>query len=185
MKKDKDNSSRKISADDARKSIEFITQHVLNAETGNKVVDIIEKTGQFLSTLYHGFSSMDSMQVGCVKADLDDKAISDSARVLVNTMTSVVNDPPRMKKLDHVSRLMQSSKIGKRALKIPTLEGVIEASEFIMDNVAFFGDILIEINTLLQSFSTAKEYANQDNSDTRAVWSPQEEELFSAIKQAK
>jgi hypothetical protein len=185
MKKDTDSTSRKISADDARKSIEFITQHVLNAETGNKVVDIVEKMGQFLSALYHGFSSMDSMQVGRVKADLDDKAISDSARVLVNTMTSTVNDPSRLADLTHINQVLESAKSGKRALKMPTLEGVIEASEFIMENVAFFGDILIEINGLLQSFSTAKEYVKQDNSGTRAVWSPQEEELFSAIKRTK
>jgi hypothetical protein len=170
----------KLTTVDVQKAISFLIEHI-NAGTGDQVVAVVTRMSELMQSLYDGISSMTREEVRSLK---DSAYISTESRVLISTVAASLKDKERLARSPKIQEMAQIG-IKSRSIKMPTLDGIIEASQFIIDNMKMAGDMLVELNKLFQAFSDAKTYAAQDNSGTRALLTQKEAAVLRALQPEK
>lgn len=164
----------KITTSDVQQAISYLIKHI-NADTGEQIIAVMSKMSAFLEHLYVGLSGMSHSQVRSLR---ENQYCTQESYVLISTIASSLRDKSR---LDRVPSIQSIAATKSRDLKMPTIEGLIEASQFIIDNVKMAGDMLVELNKLFQAFSDAKTYASQDNTGTRALLTGKELDVLQAL----
>lgn len=164
----------KITTSDVQHAISYLIEHI-NADTGEQIVAVMSKMKSFLEHIYVGLSGMSRSQVRSLR---ENQYCTSESYVLLSTIASSMRDKAR---LERVPAIQDIAATKSRALKMPTIEGLIEASQFIIDNVKMAGDVLTELNKLFQAFSDAKTYAAQDNTGTRALLTSKESDVLRAL----
>ena len=168
----------KITTADVQKAISYLIEHI-NADTGEQVVAIVTRMSDLMQSLYNGLSGMNREDVQSLK---ESTAMSAESRVLISTVASSLKDSIRLSRTPVIQDMAQMASHSKtRGLKMPTIDGLIEASQFIIDNLRMAGDMLIQLNKLFQAFSDAKAYSEQDNSGKRAMLTQKEAAVLLAL----
>lgn len=164
----------KITTSAVQKAISYLIEHI-HADTGEQIVTVVSKMGSLLEHLYVGLTGMSRSQVRSLR---ENQYCTPESYVLLSTIASSIRDEARLERVPAIQSIAATK---SRDLKMPTIEGLIEASQFIIDNVRMAGDVLVELNKLFQAFSDAKAYAAQDNTGTRTLLTSKESDVLQAL----